>query len=307
MLTLFTTAKPFQGHNGVIQRNALQSWKLLTPDVEVIVFGDDEGSAEVCKELKLRHQPDVARTKSGAIRLDDMFRQAQEIARYETMCYANCDIVLMSDFLSAVIQTKGNFQRYLMVGRRWDVDVREAIDFSSENWDEQTRHKTLRADRRRDAWWVDYFAFPKGFFGFDIPPFAIGRTTWDNWLVWKGRESGHLIDVSPSVLAVHQNHDYGHHQGGAKGVWMGEEAKHNFQLAGGWDHICSIEDAELILNDNKFGKNPARLWSDLKRYFGVRKWTRALIYRLWLPIWHYVLGATRSLRTALGLRSRNLS
>jgi hypothetical protein len=34
MLTFFTTAKPFRGHSGVIQRNALKSWTLLHPDVE---------------------------------------------------------------------------------------------------------------------------------------------------------------------------------------------------------------------------------------------------------------------------------
>lgn len=36
MLTFFTTAKPFQGHNRVIQRNALKSWTLLHADVEVV-------------------------------------------------------------------------------------------------------------------------------------------------------------------------------------------------------------------------------------------------------------------------------
>jgi hypothetical protein len=31
MLTFFTTAKPFRGHHGIIQRNALKSWTLLHP------------------------------------------------------------------------------------------------------------------------------------------------------------------------------------------------------------------------------------------------------------------------------------
>ena len=44
MLTFFTTGKPFRGHSGIIQRNALRSWLLLDPDVEVILFGDDEGA-----------------------------------------------------------------------------------------------------------------------------------------------------------------------------------------------------------------------------------------------------------------------
>ena len=47
MLTIFSTPKPFQGHIGVIQRNAIGSWKQLHPDVEIVLFGDDEGAAEV--------------------------------------------------------------------------------------------------------------------------------------------------------------------------------------------------------------------------------------------------------------------
>ena len=45
MLTFFTTAKPFRGQDGLIQQNALKSWKRLRPDVEVILFGDDAGAA----------------------------------------------------------------------------------------------------------------------------------------------------------------------------------------------------------------------------------------------------------------------
>ena len=55
MITFFTTGKPFRGADGIIQRNALKSWKLLDPDVEVIVFGDEEGAAEVCADYGLRH------------------------------------------------------------------------------------------------------------------------------------------------------------------------------------------------------------------------------------------------------------
>gem|GEM_PF-7001836 len=63
MLTLFTTAKPFEGHSGVIQRNTLKSWKLLHPDIEIILFGDDAGGAEIalssrafCRTQQVWHQ-----------------------------------------------------------------------------------------------------------------------------------------------------------------------------------------------------------------------------------------------------------
>jgi len=37
MLTLFTIPKAFQGHTGVIQRNAIRSWTLLRPECEIIL------------------------------------------------------------------------------------------------------------------------------------------------------------------------------------------------------------------------------------------------------------------------------
>src|SRR5215469_1204546 len=101
MLTFFATAKPFHGHAGVIQRNALESWKRLAPDVEVILFGDEPGAAEVCVELALRHEPHVERHESGMKYLNYMFEQAQRIARHDYLCYSNCDIILMNDFMDA--------------------------------------------------------------------------------------------------------------------------------------------------------------------------------------------------------------
>jgi len=50
MITFFTTPKPFRGHIGVIQRNAIESWKRIHPSAEVILFGDEEGAAEAARE-----------------------------------------------------------------------------------------------------------------------------------------------------------------------------------------------------------------------------------------------------------------
>src|SRR5437870_1269090 len=101
MITFFTTAKPFTGHNGVIQRNALESWALIHPDVEVILFGDEEGAPEVCAELGLRHEPNVERHESGLKYVRYLFGEAQRLARHDYMCYLNCDIILLKDFLDA--------------------------------------------------------------------------------------------------------------------------------------------------------------------------------------------------------------
>ena len=129
MLTFFTTAKAFQGHDGVIQRNALASWKRLDPRAEVILFGDDAGAAEVCAELGLRHEPQVTRHESGAKYLDFIFKRAQEIATNEYLCFPNCDIVLTEDFRVAFEKVRAWREKFLMVARRWDVDITEPIDF----------------------------------------------------------------------------------------------------------------------------------------------------------------------------------
>ncbi len=121
MLTLFTTAKAFRGHSAIIQRNALQSWKLLHPDVDIILFGDDEGAAAVCAELGVRHDTDIIVNPSGTKRLDSIFNRAQQLARHNLVCYVNCDIVLTQQFTAALKIVSSAKPGFLMVGRRWDT------------------------------------------------------------------------------------------------------------------------------------------------------------------------------------------
>jgi hypothetical protein len=117
MITIFTTAKSFDGHSGIIQRNARQSWKLLHPDFEVILFGDDEGAVKVCHELTVRHEPRVVRDEFGLKRIQYFFDRAQEIAEHDILCFANCDIILTSDFCRAVEQVRAVHSQSLVVGR----------------------------------------------------------------------------------------------------------------------------------------------------------------------------------------------
>ncbi len=135
MLTVFATPKPFVGHVGVIQRNAISSWMRLHPDVEVILVGDDAGTAEVCAEFEIRHIPHVKRNRYGTKYLADIYDRAQAAARHEVVCHVNCDIILMADFLQGVARVAAGEKRFLMAGRRWDVDLTGAIDFSSADWE----------------------------------------------------------------------------------------------------------------------------------------------------------------------------
>ena len=302
MLTLFTTAKAFAGHSGVIQRNALQSWKLLHHDVEVILFGSDEGAAEVCTQYGIRHEPHVERNEHGTKRLDYIFCRAQEIACHDVLCYANCDIILMADFCRALERVKAVLPRFLMVGRRWDTSITEAVDFSAPNWEKQLQAKALAANDQKPPYYIDYFAFRRGLYRDKIPPLVIGRVHWDNWLIWYARDQGvTVIDASEMVLAVHQNHDYSYHAKGKDGVWNDEQAQRNLQLAGGRSHVLTITDADKILALDGLKSNPKRHWIGFKRRFLQSK--DSIVFSVWHPMWFVFLGITRPLRSALGLRS----
>jgi hypothetical protein len=293
MLTLFTTAKAFTGHSGVIQRNALQSWTLLHPDIEIILFGDDEGAAEISRELGLRHEPHVERNEFGTKRIDWIFRRAQEISRHDTLCYSNCDMIYPQAFCESLAQVRDRLARFLMVGRRWDTDITERIDFSRPDWEANVVGIAREKGIRQPGYSVDYFAFQRGLYS-GMPELVIGRVWWDHWLVWKARmERAAVVDVSSLVTAVHQNHGYGYHPAGAQGVWTDKQAKRNWKNAGGRWHLFTIEDATHILD----AKGLRRNW-----FAPVAPYQRLLRPRL-APVWFKLLDLTRPVRHALGLKS----
>jgi hypothetical protein len=301
MLTIFSTAKPFQGHSAVIQRNALESWLRLDPDIEIILLGDDLGVAEVCRELHLRHEPNVHHNESGAPLLNDLFERAQRLARHETVVYCNADIILTGDFVYALKTVRSRFDEFLMIGRRWDLDVLQPLDLSLPDWQKTLVQRAHREGFQRLHYNIDYFAFHLGLYR-SLPPLAIGRRWWDNWLVWKPSDEGiPVVDASQGVCAVHQNHDYAHHPQGMAGVLFSEESRRNFELCGGWCHLHTIEDANYFLGPE--GIRPNRFYwlaPTKRRVRAVRHAVRTFVRT---RIWHPLLGVTRSLRHAIGLRN----
>jgi hypothetical protein len=281
----------------VIQRNALRSWTLLDADVEVILFGDDAGAAETARELGLRHEPEVARNRFGTKRLDAMFRRAQEIARHELLCYCNCDILLKQDFCAALARVHGAHRRFLMVGRRWDTDIAEPLDFADAEWERGAEALAHERGAQQPGWSIDYFAFPRGLYA-EMPALVIGRVWWDHWLVWKAREQGaEVVDASEAVTAIHQNHGYGYHPQGARGVWSDEQAAENYRLAGGRWHLQTIDDATHILGVDGERANWKRVWAPYWRYARPKV----------APAWFALLDLTRPLRRALGMHAKRVA
>jgi hypothetical protein len=292
MITFFTTPKPFLGHIDTIQRNALRSWRALSPEVEVIVFGDDQGTEQACAEFNLRHERNVQTNTFGTKRLDYIFGRAQEIASNAFVCYVNCDILLLSDFVTAFAHVSARRRPFLMVGRRWDTPI-------TDSWSDFPRAEIpLREIARasgiqQPSWSIDYFLFPKGLYD-AIPPLVVGRIWWDHWLVWCARrQHADVIDVSSQVLAIHQNHDYGYHPKGATGVRSDEQAQSNYKNAGGKWHLYTIDDATHVLENRGERPNYRRFWAPYWRVM------RPSV----IPWWHKFLDHTRSIRHRFGIRA----
>jgi hypothetical protein len=304
MLTFFTTAKPFMGHNGIIQRNALKSWKLLHPEIEVILFGSDAGSEQVCHELGLRYEPDVERSPLGTVRADSLFSRAQEIARHDLLCYVNCDIVLTREFCKALELLHDWGHPFLMIGRRWDTVLSESIDFFAPDWEAKIVKRAKTGGIQRFYNNIDYFAFPRWLYR-EMPPLVVGRTWWDHWMVWKALDlKCGVVDASDVICAVHQNHDYSHVPEGWRTVSGDEDARRNFELAKGYSHQRTIEDATFRLTCAGIQSNPFHWLAPTKRRVrGVRARLRSFVRT---ALWHPLLNVSRPIRHAIGLKQENV-
>ena len=88
------------------------------------------------------------------------------------------------------------------------LDVNESIDFKGSNDIKKFWSYAKNKSIKHAPTGIDYFIFRKNTFK-NIPPLAIGRFGWDNWLLWKARRMRvPLIDLSNGIFAIHQNHSY---------------------------------------------------------------------------------------------------
>jgi hypothetical protein len=248
MITIFTTPKPFRGHSGVIQRNAIRSWSLLRPKPQIIIFGNEEGIAEITAELGLTHVSSVERTEHGTPLISAMFHAAQRMSVNPLCCYVNADIMLTSSFVSALQAVAAAKPQFIMTGRRTLVDLETLWDFGQPAWEEKLIGFTTEKGKL-DSWVaMDYFAFPRGLY-MDVPPFVVGRARWDNWMIYSALQRGiPVIDATQDLLAIHQNHDYSHLKGGLKDCFVSPEGQRNQELYGLQTCIGTVDATYLLKN-----------------------------------------------------------
>ena len=249
-LTLFAMPKAFTGHTAIIQRNAIRSWARLRPEPEIILFGDEPGIREMAAEVGAVYVPDVARNEFGTPLVDRLFGAAQDLASNAVLAYVNADMILLQDFPIGVQNVAKRLPGFLLIGQRWDLPLLDEIDFHDSQWQASLLRQLHEHAMLHAECGLDYFVFRQGLWP-SIPPFAIGRTAWDNWLVMDPRKRGiPVVDGTEFITAVHQDHDYGHVAGGRHEAWNGQEAARNRALAGSVDASGLTTGASWLLRQD---------------------------------------------------------
>lgn len=270
-MTIFTTPRPFQGPFDILQRNAIKSWMELSPKCEIILCNDEEGTtAKVAKEFGLLCISDITCTEFGTPLMSDVFSKVQKIAKNDVLAQVNTDVILTNDFLEAIQKVKqlmGN-RPFYMIGRRWDLDVKELINFNETDW-EKKLHKRVRKEGKLHGFTgMDYWVFPRNL-PFNLPPFAVGRPGMDTWLVYKAKSLKiPVVDATEAITIIHQNHNYPR----KNNSFFEIEKQRNLKLAGGFTVAMTIRNADFVLTKEglKRPKLSRRIFTQLSLFYPLR-------------------------------------
>jgi hypothetical protein len=228
----------------------------LYPKPRVILFCEETDSAEVLRGLDVDYVSDVETNAYGTPLVSAMFKQADTLAASNLLAFVSADIILTQRTIEAAQIAAAWSQSFLVVAQRHDVDVRSLLDFD-EHWEERWAAGAVARGKLHSSGAIDLFLYPRGQYE-HMPPFAIGRTSYDNWLLWNTVASDiPLIDATGFLTLIHQNHDYVHAQ--KIDVWDGAEARENRKWVKHWTNFYSIAHATWTLNaDGKIA--PAVGW-----------------------------------------------
>jgi hypothetical protein len=196
MITFFTHTRPFEGEFDELQRTAMKSWETAVPGCEVFsVTGN------------------VTTNNHGTALVSSIFETGERQAANELLCEISSDIILGGN-IAAALEVIKNIPRPFVIGQRWDID----------------RGAKPETAKLHPDCAVDYFIYRRGTIG-DIPPFAVGRTCYDNWLVWAAIHKWDctVIDATHDITAVHVNHGYPEY-GNKQKMLQSEEVKENRRL-----------------------------------------------------------------------------
>ncbi|KAL4234707.1 hypothetical protein ACF0H5_006349 [Mactra antiquata] len=214
LLTLFTSWNE-NSEKSLVHKLTVTNWNSLKPFIVPLIFTNDSSVAKECSNSGWEARNISVAAADGIPVLKYMYKDA--IANYNSTfyAYANGDILfnekLVNTLMFLLNSTVDLSSPVLIVGRRTNVDNVTYEEGSA--WDNITKAARSRG-KLFTGWAEDYFITTRGYPWKDIAEVVIGRRAYDNWLVYHSRKSKFtVIDVSMTVLAVHQTTKSGNFEG----------------------------------------------------------------------------------------------
>lgn len=258
-MIIFSTCKPFEGIYDAIQKNAIRSWAKIAP---VMLLGDEPGVAGMAKEIGCRHVKKIQRNKYGTPLLGPLFKQAARLSRESVLCYANADVILLDGILDAVQITQKYLSSFLITGPRWTVDIGRELQFES-RWYDKLAREVRGKGRQCQPTGLDYFIFTPDVYASKFKPIAIGRYSWDNWLVWRAKRMGFsVVDATEVVMAIHQEHP--------RLSYSTQEVRRNLKLASGRGSTGYVWEANFVIRGDSIVR---RKDANQKTWRKIHGWT----------------------------------
>jgi hypothetical protein len=241
---VFLTPKAFRGPDADIQRLVIASWQAT--GARVVMFGEGENVAEAAADLGVDHRPAVESRPDRRPLLSDMFGQAYDLADGDPLVYVNADIFLLGPAgLAESLALLDGFGPFLGVARRWELRVDPAETGSLGR--ETLADRLASGLRRGPDEAIDLFVLrglaPR------LPPFAVGRVGWDNWMIYDALERRiPVVDLSQNLTLVHLDVDPGWTEG--KRAPQDPETERNRRLAG-WGQLLTLQNATHRIVDGE--------------------------------------------------------
>lgn len=268
-ITIATAPKKFTGNFKIIQDNAINSWIRLCGEKNVYLFGDSETETNA-KRLGVNYH--WTKTSNIGVPLLNSIVSTCRKEGMQYILYINSDIILLDSFSETYSLVRKKLkEKFLLVGQRTNIDCIGYVDFSHKNWQKKILNIAKETGVVADKCWIDYFLFHKDVF-INLPPLRVGRAGFDNYLIYLARQSKVIVvDATSSINALHQNHDYSHNPIGKTDSWNGPDAKTNIKLAGGHKHLFTIDECNLLLQNEALIKkgHPLSYFFTLRYILGV--------------------------------------
>lgn len=208
MLTIFAACRPFEGRMRAIQRNAIETWRALPIENEILLIGNEDGIAEAALELGASHIPVAEEYQHGTFSIPVYERLARAHASGDMLLQISADCMLLSFFeaYDALTNFACKYPSCIGVGRRWDIPFPDALDFSSD-WRAQLSDLKDRKGVLHPECGLDVIVFPA-----DSEPFwpegLVGRPRGDGGIFRCGLDAGMQgVDITGGMIALHQEHE----------------------------------------------------------------------------------------------------